>query len=180
MSKGNSASPTALRVCRPALPNTSTRRSEQPSMTAGVWLNPGATLTIPKTLTIRSIRSKSPSSACSVARIDNAVTRFLSLFQRQVRAHFPPDDLRTRNRPMTADVHHVVDDDAGEVIAGWRENRGKFNTQFEETIPDHRVSVQGALLRSSSFSLRASIAVTPLFGLGHGRGGGGRRRRGCR
>ena len=36
MSKGSSASPTALRVCRPRSPNTSISRSEQPLMTAGV------------------------------------------------------------------------------------------------------------------------------------------------
>ncbi len=47
-------------------------------MTAGVWLNPGATLTIPKTFTMRSMRSKSPSSARKVARIDVAVTRAAS------------------------------------------------------------------------------------------------------
>ena len=40
-----------------ASPNTSTSRSEQPSMTAGVWLKPGATFTMPSTLTIRRTRS---------------------------------------------------------------------------------------------------------------------------
>ena len=57
-----------IRVCRPASPKTSTSRSEHPSITAGVWLNPGAQLTIPSTFTIRSIRSRSPSSAATVAR----------------------------------------------------------------------------------------------------------------
>ena len=44
MSNGSSASPTAERVWRPASPKTSTRRSEQPSITSGVRLKPGATL----------------------------------------------------------------------------------------------------------------------------------------
>src|SRR5664280_2615366 len=83
MSNGSSARPTALRVWRPASPKTSTRRSEHPSMTAGAWLKPGATLTMPNTLTKRSMRSRSPSSDCKVARIDSAVM--------QRRVH--PDDL---------------------------------------------------------------------------------------
>jgi len=44
-------------------------------MTAGVRLNPGATFTIPNSFTILPIRSRSPSSCSSVAKIDSPVSR---------------------------------------------------------------------------------------------------------
>ncbi len=53
MSNGSSAMPTADLAPRPASPNTSMNSSEQPSITAGVRLNPGAVLTIPSTFTTR-------------------------------------------------------------------------------------------------------------------------------
>ena len=43
---------TALRVYRPASPKISTSRSEQPLITAGVWLKPGAQLTMPNSSSI--------------------------------------------------------------------------------------------------------------------------------
>ena len=50
-------------------PKTSTSRSEQPLMTAGVSLKPGAQLTMPRTLTIERTRASEPSSARSDERV---------------------------------------------------------------------------------------------------------------
>jgi hypothetical protein len=51
-------------------------------MTAGVWVNPGATLTMPNTLTSRAMRSSEPSSARSVARMDSVVSRVRGALER--------------------------------------------------------------------------------------------------
>ena len=74
----------------PPSPKTSTSRSEQPSMTAGVRWKPGATFTMPKTLTIRRTRSRSPSSARRVARIEQAVMRAAARGLLEARPSPPP------------------------------------------------------------------------------------------
>src|SRR6266567_1093423 len=61
--RGSEEVPTAALACRPASPNTSTKRSEAPLTTSGCCVNPGAALTKPVTLTTRLTRSRSPSSA---------------------------------------------------------------------------------------------------------------------
>jgi hypothetical protein len=83
MSSGSSAIPTAERPCRPTRsPNTSTRRSEHPSMTAAVWLHPGAQLTMPNTFKIDVTLSDEPISARSEANRNNPVARAASELHR--------------------------------------------------------------------------------------------------
>jgi hypothetical protein len=67
MPRGSEPMPTAERACRPRSPNTVTKRSEQPLMTSGCSLNSGVALTMPKTLTMRLTRSRSPNSAFMTA-----------------------------------------------------------------------------------------------------------------
>ena len=64
MLNGSSAMPTAERACLPiASPKISTIKSEQPLMTLGWSVNPGAELTIPSTFTILFTLSRLPSVA---------------------------------------------------------------------------------------------------------------------
>src|SRR5689334_8762813 len=61
--RGSAATPIADRECRPAAPNTAASNSLAPSTTAGCCTKPGAQATNPSTVSTRSIRSRSPSSA---------------------------------------------------------------------------------------------------------------------
>ena len=58
---GREPMPTAERAWRPALPKTSTKRSEQPLITFGWSPKSGMALTMPKTLAMRVTRSSEPS-----------------------------------------------------------------------------------------------------------------------
>src|SRR6266566_3002047 len=60
--------PTADRACLPRSPRISISRSDAPFITAGCSSKPGAELTMPSTLTIRVILSRSPISAFTLAR----------------------------------------------------------------------------------------------------------------
>jgi hypothetical protein len=76
----------------------------------------------------------------------------LRLFQRQVGTDLSANDVRVRDRPVTAYVDHVVNGDAGEVIASWREDGRKVNSKLEKSFADHRESVQGTLLAGTRFN----------------------------
>src|SRR5690606_36620028 len=61
-SSGSTATPTALRACFPASPNTSTSSSLAPLTTCGWPVKPGALATKPTTLTIRTTDDRSPTT----------------------------------------------------------------------------------------------------------------------
>ena len=60
---GSVPMPTAARAWRPASPNTSTIRSEQPLITFGWSPKPGIALTMPSTFSTFSTRSSEPKAA---------------------------------------------------------------------------------------------------------------------
>src|SRR5215470_2080025 len=72
---GSMTLPTAERACRPASPNTSTNRSEQPLMTFGESLKFGTALTMPSSLTMKSTRSSEPSASRMAARSPSPTRR---------------------------------------------------------------------------------------------------------
>ena len=124
-------------------PKTSTSKSEHPSMTAGVWLKPGPTFTIPKTLTMRSMRSRSPQLGLQRGqdREGGHPGRIPSLFERQIGADLSADDLRSVEGTMTSDVDQIVLDDAAQIVAGWRGDRRKYDSQLLESVGDHGQSL---------------------------------------
>src|SRR5216683_2621316 len=65
---GSSAMPTADLACLPRSPKISISKSDAPFITAGCCSKPGAELTMPSTLTIRVILSRSPVSAFTLAK----------------------------------------------------------------------------------------------------------------
>lgn len=66
---GNSATPTAERACRPALPNTSVSSSEAPLSTAACAVKPGAEATNPTTFTTRATASRPTRSATAASAL---------------------------------------------------------------------------------------------------------------
>jgi len=74
MFPGSEPTPTAERACRPMSPNTATRRSEQPLITAGCSVNSGVAFTKPNTLITRVTRFREPRRVRIVDSMFNAVS----------------------------------------------------------------------------------------------------------
>src|SRR5205085_2805481 len=84
---GRTFTPTEVRACLPASPNTSTSKSENPFITRGCSPNPSTEATIPTTLTTRLIRSRLPSAARVFARSNNPAYRAACAPCSTVRSH---------------------------------------------------------------------------------------------
>src|SRR5581483_11304113 len=74
-SSGNEATPTALRACCPASPNSSPIRLLAPLTTPGWPVNDGALATYPTTLTTAATWSRSPTTPFTAAKAFSAQIR---------------------------------------------------------------------------------------------------------
>lgn len=67
--------------------------------------------------------------------------RIPSLFECQIGAHLSADDLRSVEGTMTSDVDQIILDDAAQIVAGWRGDRRKYDSQLLESVGDHGQSL---------------------------------------
>ena len=146
MSNGSSAIPTAERAPRPASPNTWTSRFEQPSITCGVRLKPGAQFTMPNVLTTRRTWSSEPSSRRAVPSSWIAVEprRLHRAGEIDGGADLAGDDAAVgAHRAGAGQEQQIAGAHGADVVAGGRERIRELDPELGESLVDgHRRTVR--------------------------------------
>ena len=143
ISFGSPAMPTADLAWRPLSPNTSTRRSEHPLITAGCWLNSGSLFTMPN-------------------RLDNAPD-FIEVFELSLHTRDDIDSGQPRGF-VTLLGCEVASDLAGGSRAVWTVRRSQTGEvqQISGSDPRHVVGNRRWSVRQLDTHL-----LKPCFDLGH-------------
>jgi hypothetical protein len=102
---------------------------------------------MPNTLTMRSIQSRLPNSAFSVARMDRAVRRggMPSHLEGNGGSHFPPHGGLSVDWPVATHIGHAVLDHATDVVADRRGHRRKGDAEILKSVGDHASTLERRL-----------------------------------